>query len=350
MIFNIDHDRDLYAALNKYPDGITFQALFTSTSLFLEERELSIFLSKKIPNGDVYKQDRLYFLAEKHRTVKDVVTEEIRSLLQKGNVIPAVSESVEQKREPKVIRTEYFKKTVVPPLEVKAPNPQIAEKRDVVKDEKPGPINGKPSGRFQRTSLCGKYAYIFYRFRLHEPLSNDDLRRLIIHDNFTDSSHYQAFLSLKKNGFIEQVEKGRTPTFRWTGQYAYPFSSIQLTDADCLKYKPEEYYDLMKNTHVHQASEKTPETNQNVIQITTQSSESQTENENTSIVVNTQELVVSSGKEYPVPTSAETCKSDLIAGRTQHDIKKYLDEQIKKLELELHHVKYLKEMLIRGTA
>jgi hypothetical protein len=222
--------------------------------LFTNVKELSIFLNRKITNGDVYKIDRLYYIADKHKNNALSVTEEIKSLIKNSPELSKFQER-EEKRPPKVIQTEYFSKTVVKPLSEKATISQVALKREVSEDKKPAPINGKPLGNFNRSSMVGKYAYIFYRYRLYEPLSNSDLRRLIIHDKFTDSSHYQAIHGLKKNGFIRQVEKGRQSTFVWTGDYAYPFSSMKTEDAAGMKYKPEEYFDLLKTSHIEQATE-----------------------------------------------------------------------------------------------
>lgn len=243
MHYTPAHSDEIIKILQKHPEGIGFQDLYKQTTLFVDTTELSSTIHRTTQLGLMYKKDKLFFLTvnplAEPAQKSDPVTEVIRELIHKD---PAVKKHIEQAKvepvkEPKVVATQE-KLTEVKPL-VAEPTNCFAEKQEK-EPNKPAPINGKPLGNFQKGSGIGQIAYAFYRFRLHGSLSINDALELIQKRDITKSTKDQSMFILRREGFIELVDK-KERLYKWSDKYAYPFSSMKPEDTQLLRFTPEEY-------------------------------------------------------------------------------------------------------------
>lgn len=234
MEISTEQKEELQSIVEKNPQGLTFNELYSKAKSFSDETELSCGIHEVVKDGICTKIHGKYYpknnVQMSPSVNSDAVTEEIKSLLAANGVTstepssePFVETNKTEVTDHKVVVSQT-KRTSVEPAE--APKCKVP-----------------PCGTLRRSSTKGVIAYALYKVR-GDVLTRKDLNLLFTKET-TSGAIYQAILSLVTIGMIEKAStEFSNMSYRWTDQFGYPFPQTLKEDKHIVPFK--DYEEFLK--------------------------------------------------------------------------------------------------------
>jgi len=218
MELSKDHEGAIIRALVDEEDGLDFTELFDSANIFEERRELSMALHAMIQQGTVYKRGEQYFATDLSATPKPAVA--------------AAQEASDDDDED----TESDEAENIPPVSKRVESIREAANRIAAASTKmPPKFPVLKQGNLRRT-IGNQIAFVLYRYR------NEDYSLPVsrIKDSLRDqpTGLYKALLNLTEAGYIKRFGTGRATSYKWSGEYKYPFADVRAEDETYCKILP----------------------------------------------------------------------------------------------------------------
>lgn len=234
MEISTEQKEELKTIVEKNPQGLTFNELYSKAKSFSDETELSCGVHEVVKDGICTKINGKYYpknnVQMSPSVNSDAVTKEIKSLLAVNGVTstetssePFVETNKTEGTDHKVVVSQT-KRTSVQPAE--APRCKVP-----------------PCGTLRRSSTKGVIAYALYKVR-GDVLTRKELNLLFTKET-TSGAIYQAILSLVTIGMIEKASSEfSNMSYRWTDQFGYPFPHTLKEDKHIVPFK--DYEEFLK--------------------------------------------------------------------------------------------------------